>query len=34
MATCKTLGGKPLLYWATLATIIVGLTLAAAAGGA
>jgi hypothetical protein len=34
MATCKTLGGKPLLYWVTLATIMVGLTLAVAAGGA
>ena len=34
MARCKTLGGKPLLYWVTLATIMAGLALAAAAGGA
>jgi len=34
MATCKSLGGKPILYWVTLATIMVGLTLAVAAGGA
>lgn len=34
MTTCKSLGGKPLLYWVTLATIMVGLTLAATVGGA
>jgi len=34
MATCKYLGGKPLLYWATLVTIMVGLTLAVTIGGA
>jgi len=34
MATCKTLEGKPLLYWVTLVTIMAGLTLAVAAGGA
>ena len=34
MATRKSLGGKPLLYWVTLATIMVGLTLAVTFGGA
>ena len=34
MAACKSLGGKPLLYWVTLATIMAGLTLAVTIGGA
>jgi len=34
MATCKTPGGKPILYWVTLGTIMAGLTLAVAVGGA
>ena len=34
MTTRKSLEGKPLLYWVTLATIMVGLTLAVAMGGA
>ena len=34
MATCKYLGGKPLLYWVTLVTIMAGLTLAVTIGGA
>jgi len=34
MATRKTFGGKPLLYWVALATIMAGLTLAIAVGGA
>jgi len=32
MATRKTIGGKPLLYWVTLVAIIGGLALAATSG--
>jgi len=34
MTTSTHLGGKPLLYWVALATIMVGLTLAVMFGGA
>ncbi|NCF14265.1 MAG: hypothetical protein GWP62_03080 [Gammaproteobacteria bacterium] len=32
MATRKTIGGKPILYWVTLVAIIGGLALAATSG--
>lgn len=34
MKRCKTIEGKPLLYWFTLATIMTSLALCATAGAA